>query len=740
MKRSIAWVVLLLLTSTSVSARHLIGGYMSYEVLEYDGTNYTLEVKMTLYRDMFGGGAPFDNVVSVGLFSTVDGQQYDHVTTEDVWITNSRELYDTAQGCNARLSSYEEAEYIFEIEVPAIEADFMLAYQRCCRVEGLRGIVEPELTGMPLTVEVTRASLQAMNSSPKLFAISNRFLEVDTEQVLDFSFVDDEGDEIIVKLTTPGNAGGVGGVNGNTNPDGCDGITPAPAFCPPPYDVIDFTSGFSVENPLGPFGNIGEVDKNVFAVQAGFQGSVLLAFSIQEYRGQELLSKAYYETTLVFGQTFSSAFEGKLFIDANANGLLDIGEQPFLLPPTFSGPYCTYTNSDGDYRITTDEVQIGFDDVYENWDFTSGLSTVVSPAQTTGETFTWNIGFVPAVTKPEIDLNLSNSWVFCEETAHLTLTVTNTGTAPVTGDVTISDLHNIDDLECDCTATATTEGLLIAGLSLDPMQEVQLHFTGTYGLSSASGEAILATASFEGSDDVSAQYQLEDELGCYVPRSRISITPFRVPDQVVQPNEGLTVHTRVLNETATTATNVQVTELIDGDLDGVTLRVVESSHDVEYELLQVDGEHVCIFTFNDIDLPGLNEADELLRAASVVYTIEQKPDLPDNTLLFIDGTVTFDNDTPTSLIQDFVVVQGSTSTDQQSSTEISVSPNPSTGLLTVVADAEVRSVDFYTLTGQLVLTSSGQSTIDINMLPAQVYIAKVCLDNGDCGVEKVVKL
>ena len=68
-----------------------------------------------------------------------------------------------------------------------------------------------------------------------------------------------------------------------------------------------------------------------------------------------------------------------------------------------------------------------------------------------------------------------------------------------------------------------------------------------------------------------------------------------------------------------------------------------------------------------------------------------------------------------------------------------VYPSPTTGVLTIKSNTTIVQIEIYNQLGQLVLSDSDQTKIDISSVNSGIYFIKVIDENGDFGTQKVVK-
>lgn len=277
----------LLLAGATLSAKHIIGGVLTYECL--GGGNYRFTMKM--YRDCAGGGANFDFNAP---FSIYKG---DDQTPEATLYINPDVITGIEPEANPCLElppnlCVEEGIYIFEYQFSDWPSDesYHISYQRCCRNESITNIETPGNIGATFTVELTPISQSLCNNSPVYNTFPPIVICVNEPLVYDHSAVDPEGDQLVYELCSPLLGGGLGGLGGG-DPYACDGIAPDPA-CPPPYEQAEYVN--PPYSPLDPMGGSPPVTIDpVTGILTGtptVQGQFSVAVCIYEYRNGQLLS------------------------------------------------------------------------------------------------------------------------------------------------------------------------------------------------------------------------------------------------------------------------------------------------------------------------------------------------------------------------------------------------------------------------------------------------------------------
>jgi hypothetical protein len=81
-------------------------------------------------------------------------------------------------------------------------------------------------------------------------------------------------------------------------------------------------------------------------------------------------------------------------------------------------------------------------------------------------------------------------------------------------------------------------------------------------------------------------------------------------------------------------------------------------------------------------------------------------------------------------------------TSIKSGTDIRLYPNPVSNALHIKSEIEIRNIDIYTLTGQLIISAkpgSLNTTLDLDNLTQGTYIVSTTLKNGSRVIQKVSK-
>lgn len=292
MLRFCAFLLCLYLLPSSLAARHIIGGVITYECMgEVSPGVNRYKFKLIIYRDCLGGGAPYDNPASLAIYkgSYKDNFQYE---TFDVFIQDIQNLTPVPPDCvtNVPTLCVEEGVYEFERDLPVDDVDsYFIVYQRCCRNNSINNIIDPGGVGATYYAELTPAAQKVCNNSPVFnnfppIIICNNF-PID----FDHSASDVDGDLLLYSFFAP--LAGGGPILTSPGVTGCKGAIPTPP-CAPPFDQVVFTQPtYDFDEPMG--GNPKVSLNGITGLITGSPntlGQFVVGVQVEEYRNGVLLS------------------------------------------------------------------------------------------------------------------------------------------------------------------------------------------------------------------------------------------------------------------------------------------------------------------------------------------------------------------------------------------------------------------------------------------------------------------
>lgn len=262
-------LLLVALLPASVLANHIVGGEFHYECLGYkndDPTTGVLRYRITInmYRDCIGTGAGFDGdpgggteeaPSSAGHISIYAGDRY-FIRTLGITLARSESVpINLGNPCLVITEPIcqEIGVYTFIQELPISEETYTFVYQRCCRNESIRNLIDPLRIGATYFIQITPAAQQRLSSSPEFNIDPPIAICIDEPFQIDLGATDQDGDSLAYVFCNPRLGGGTDGgrQTGFETATYFDDIVPLEES-PYPYDPISWVSPrYSVDNQLG---------------------------------------------------------------------------------------------------------------------------------------------------------------------------------------------------------------------------------------------------------------------------------------------------------------------------------------------------------------------------------------------------------------------------------------------------------------------------------------------------------
>jgi hypothetical protein len=287
---------LLLITSSALWGRHIIGGVMTYECLGDDRYTFTLKV----YRDCnCVQCATIDEIAEISIYQCDEEGQCPDQGQQDPWQSLSvrlegiREVEEPDYPCLIPPEVCgQEGVYHFTVELPRSDLSYYVAYQRCCRNVTIDNMINPEDAGATFAIEVTPYAQQTCNSSPSFDAYPPIIICENAPLNYDHSATDPDGDLLVYEFCAPLLGGGplLDPLFYNT----CDGAHPIPA-CRPPYQAVSFQAPtYTATRPMAgdPVVRINS-QTGLITGTPRLQGQFVVGVCVSEYREGRLLSKVY---------------------------------------------------------------------------------------------------------------------------------------------------------------------------------------------------------------------------------------------------------------------------------------------------------------------------------------------------------------------------------------------------------------------------------------------------------------
>jgi gliding motility-associated-like protein len=299
----INWLIvsIILLCSTFLEGRHIIGGEITYECLGEVNGQRRYKFTMRIYRDCSCQNcAQLDNEAPIAIYRCGVNQRCSNLSQAntfssfDVRLRSVRFVEEPDFPCLQLPANIcvEEGLYEFEVNLPVSEESYNVIYQRCCRNETISNIVEPGNAGATYSVEITPQAQAVCNNSPKFNDFPPTVICVNQRLEFNHGARDKDGDQLVYQFCTPELGGGRLGTPENPgNPSACTGVSPDPP-CPPPYGEVTFVQPtYTFLTPLGG-DPVVKINPNTGIITGipTIQGQFVVGVCVSEYRNGILLS------------------------------------------------------------------------------------------------------------------------------------------------------------------------------------------------------------------------------------------------------------------------------------------------------------------------------------------------------------------------------------------------------------------------------------------------------------------
>lgn len=259
MKKALA--IFLAVTGIFLSAKagHIAGGEMYYKYLGPGAQPNTdkFQITLRLFRECNAAGtnvAPMPVTVIVGIFNKTSPGGFQLYASQTVSRTSLQQISVTPSAYPCIIPSpdvcYQVGYFTFETDLPQNQYGYTVSFQTCCRSSGIINMQALPIPGSPNVGDgatyvgnipgLGDAAMPKRNSSPE-FAVKDTAVVCQNSAItLDFGATDpDQGDSLSYSFCSAYNRGDA---TSATN------ITPST----PPYQYINYTSGFNGARPLGP--------------------------------------------------------------------------------------------------------------------------------------------------------------------------------------------------------------------------------------------------------------------------------------------------------------------------------------------------------------------------------------------------------------------------------------------------------------------------------------------------------
>jgi PKD repeat protein len=275
-----------------LSAAHIRGGELYYK---YQGPGVTPNtssylVTLKLYIDC-GQNDPGQLDKEVFLTVFTKPQNLEYIGRYAKMVDEAFIRYDPASNpCinnPPRDVCYRLRYYQTVFELPNSTQGYTIAFQRCCRIEGIKNIVPPSNDfGATYSCEIPGSApvlTGYKNSSPVVTANDAVAVCMGSDFQFDFSAKDDDKDSLVYQFC---DAYAGAGPNNGQNCFTCP--MPVPG-APPPYRSLNYQSPYSGKKPMGNV-SINSKTGIMSGIAPGVIGQYVITVCIGEYRSGKLIN------------------------------------------------------------------------------------------------------------------------------------------------------------------------------------------------------------------------------------------------------------------------------------------------------------------------------------------------------------------------------------------------------------------------------------------------------------------
>ncbi len=290
-------VLILILGVLNINALHIIGGDAKYSCVGgsiAEGFR-RFDVTFTVYRDSRSGGANYDSPARFGIYRR-QGDRWVHVRTFQVQVMNIVDIPTTGDNPCILIPvnvGVQRGEYNFRVDLEITGDDYMIAYQRCCRNNTILNLIDPGGTGAAFNLTISSRAIEFCNNSPVFTNFPPVVICVNRSIDFDHSATDMDGDSLVYEFCSPVTAGGTAGATSPGDANACNGVTPNPANCLPPFQNVQFAEPrFTPSAPMAgdPVVTIDPMTGMITGVPT-IIGQFVVGVCVKEYRNGELIGE-----------------------------------------------------------------------------------------------------------------------------------------------------------------------------------------------------------------------------------------------------------------------------------------------------------------------------------------------------------------------------------------------------------------------------------------------------------------
>jgi hypothetical protein len=318
----------------------------------------------------------------------------------------------------------------------------------------------------------------------------------------------------------------------------------------------------------------------------------------------------------------------------------------------------------------------------------------------------------------------------------------NVGTTQLSGTVSFefdnTKLNFLDATTAIASQTANTLTFNFTNINPFETRTIDLRFNVFAPPVTNIDEVLLSTATI---NPIGGDYTPEDNvfqysqvvIGSYDPNDITCLEGDQV--LIADADEYLHYLIRFQNTGTASAINVRVDHTLDSKLDWTTMQLESLSHAGRVAIS--NGSEVS-FIFDNINLPD-STTDEPNSHGFITYKIKPQSNVVLGDVINAVAAIYFDFNPPIITNTASTVFVETLSVVDFEAAKVTVYPNPTQGILTVVSEIPIESIGLYNQLGQLVLTVKDTSVIDVASLRQGVYLMTLKDASGTTWTKKIIK-
>lgn len=231
-------------------------------------------------------------------------------------------------------------------------------------------------------------------------------------------------------------------------------------------------------------------------------------------------------------------------------------------------------------------------------------------------------------------------------------------------------------------------------------------------------------------------FYIEEVVGSYDPND---VTVMEGEELLIDDAHNyLNYRIRFQNTGTAPAVNVRVENSLDDHLDWSTLQLLSTSHTSHME---IENEQDLVFYFDGINLAD-SLTDEPNSHGFITYRIKPKEGIEVGDIIENQAAIYFDFNLPiitNTATTEIVEPKPPISVTELSKLDYILYPIPVTDILNISTSSKITQIDLVNEWGQLLISEENTTRIDLSGLSKGLYFVKLVDENGNSGIQKLIK-